>query len=244
MTVYKWSQTASSNSNSDSTINWAEGQSPSSVNDSARAMMAAVAKWRDDNSGDLVTTGTSTAYAVTTNQSFSSLSAMDGQAIRVRFNNTNGASPTLNVDSLGAKAIEWLNGTAVPSGAIIDDSIHDLVYDNANSAWRLIGRMAGALDAPSGTRMIFNQTAAPTTWTKETNSAYNDVAMMITTGTVGNGGSWTISGLAATAGNQGTSRQAGTGASFDLNLDGHTHPVTSDGSWRPKYQSSIIAVKD
>jgi hypothetical protein len=60
MTLYKWSQTASA----DATINWAEGQAPSSVNDSARAMMAATAKYRDDIAGAIVTTGTSTAYAV------------------------------------------------------------------------------------------------------------------------------------------------------------------------------------
>jgi hypothetical protein len=48
MTLYKWSQTASSDASADSTINWAEGQAPSSVNDSARAMMAATAKYRDD----------------------------------------------------------------------------------------------------------------------------------------------------------------------------------------------------
>jgi len=35
--VVAWSQTASSNSTADSNVNWAEGQAPSSVNDSARA---------------------------------------------------------------------------------------------------------------------------------------------------------------------------------------------------------------
>jgi hypothetical protein len=39
-----WSQTAASNSTQDSTVNWAEGQSPSTVNDSARAMMASAIK--------------------------------------------------------------------------------------------------------------------------------------------------------------------------------------------------------
>ena len=40
----------------------------------------------------------------------------------------------------------------------------------------------------SGTKMIFNQTAAPTGWTKVTGSG-NDTALRVTTGTVGTGGS-------------------------------------------------------
>ncbi len=40
----------------------------------------------------------------------------------------------------------------------------------------------------SGTKMIFNQTAAPTGWTKVTGSG-NDHALRVTTGTVGTGGS-------------------------------------------------------
>ena len=67
MTLYKWSQTASADATADSTINWAEGQSPSSVNDSARGMMAAVSKYRDDTSGALITGGTSTAYTLISN---------------------------------------------------------------------------------------------------------------------------------------------------------------------------------
>jgi len=41
---------------------------------------------------------------------------------------------------------------------------------------------------PTGTKMIFNQTAAPTGWTKVTGSG-NDSALRVTTGTVGTGGS-------------------------------------------------------
>lgn len=45
MALYQWSTTAASNATADPSINWQEGQAPSTVNDSARAMMAAVATW-------------------------------------------------------------------------------------------------------------------------------------------------------------------------------------------------------
>jgi hypothetical protein len=40
---------------------------------------------------------------------------------------------------------------------------------------------------PSGTKMLFQQTSAPTGWTKVTSS--NDVALRVVSGTVGSGGS-------------------------------------------------------
>jgi len=61
LSLWKWSRTASSNATADGSINWAEGMAPSGVNDSARAMMAAAAKYRDDTAGSLITGGTSTA---------------------------------------------------------------------------------------------------------------------------------------------------------------------------------------
>lgn len=45
----------------------------------------------------------------------------------------------------------------------------------------------------SGTRMVFNQTAAPTGWTKDTTAALNDSIMRIVTGTVGSGGATAFS---------------------------------------------------
>jgi hypothetical protein len=75
---FNWSRTASSNATADSTVNWAEGQAPSSVNDSARAMMASTAAFRDDIAGAIVTGGTSTAYTVASYQIFDTLAHMNG----------------------------------------------------------------------------------------------------------------------------------------------------------------------
>jgi hypothetical protein len=57
MTFWKWSRTAANNATADGSINWAEGQVPSTVNDSARAMMAAASKYRDDVGGAIATAG-------------------------------------------------------------------------------------------------------------------------------------------------------------------------------------------
>src|SRR5690349_16306451 len=104
--LHTWSQTAATNNIIDSSINFAEGQSHSSVNDSARALMAVVAKHRDDTNGTLTTGGTATAFTLATNTVFTTLALMNGQRLRVKFNQTSGAAPTLNVDSLGAKALQ------------------------------------------------------------------------------------------------------------------------------------------
>lgn len=50
-------------------------------------------------------------------------------------------------------------------------------------AWEVSGGL------PSGTRMVFNQTAAPLGWTKDTTAALDDSLLRIVTGTVSSGGS-------------------------------------------------------
>lgn len=56
-----------------------------------------------------------------------------------------------------------------------------------------------SLGFPSGTRMSFNQTVAPTGWTKDTSTTINDSILRLVTGTVSSGGSsafstWNSSG--------------------------------------------------
>jgi hypothetical protein len=143
--VHVWSTTAATNSTSDSAINWAEGQAPSTVNDSARGLMAKVAEYRNDTAGTLTTAGTSTAYTIASpNATYASLTELNGVKLKIRFNATNGASPTLNVASLGAKAIQTASGTAVATGAILADSVHDVTYDNSIPAFLLSGAFTGA----------------------------------------------------------------------------------------------------
>jgi hypothetical protein len=137
--LQSWSKTAADNATADSNVNFAEGMAPSAVNNSARALMSSVAMYRDDTAGTLTTGGTSTAFTVTSNQVFGSLTELDGNELTVKFNATNGASPTLAVDGLTAKAIHSVEGTAIPTGALLADSIHRLTYDNANNCFVVNG---------------------------------------------------------------------------------------------------------
>lgn len=152
MTLYKWSQTASADATADGTINWAEGQSPSSINDSARAMMAATAKYRDDIAGAIVTGGTSTAYSVTSYQVFDTLAHLGGQMIAFTPHATNGATVTLNVDSLGAKPLRAQPSVELPAGSLILGTPYVATYNNSDAVWYLQGGsgIANAYSIPLG----------------------------------------------------------------------------------------------
>ena len=155
--VHVWSRTASSNGSADTSINFAEGQPPSSVNDSARAVMARVAEYRDDNAGSLTTGGTPTAYTITTNSSFASLAELNGQRLSVRFNAANGSAATLNVNGKGAKAIQIASGIAAPAGMFAADSVFALTYDNSIPAFLVNGQTSAlpvtSLDIVGGTAL-------------------------------------------------------------------------------------------
>lgn len=162
MAVNLWSQTAANNATADPTVNWAEGQAPSSVNDSARAMMASVAKFRDDISCTLATGGTSTAYTLATNTVFASTSGMNGQVISFIITATNGASPTLNVDGLGAFPITIDTvGTAVPSGTMITNSLYEVVFYSSVSRFVLRSFYSNPYNVPLGGMMDFIGSSVP-----------------------------------------------------------------------------------
>ena len=133
--IWQWSLTASSNATADPSINWSEGQAPSSINDSARAMMAVIAAWRNDISAVNTTTGTSTAYAVATSEGVASTPS-NGQMIAFIAHTTNGASPTLQADG-GTTYPLWLNGTTIPAGTLVSGSPYRVAFSVANSAWLL-----------------------------------------------------------------------------------------------------------
>lgn len=144
MTLYKWSQTAANNATADSSINLQEGQAPSSVNDSARAMMASVAKYRDDVSGAIVTNGTSIAYAVSSFETFDTLARLGGQTVAFTPHATNGATVTPNVDSLGAKPLRSSPGVELPAGSLILGTPYTCIYNPGDAAFYLHGGVGGA----------------------------------------------------------------------------------------------------
>lgn len=133
MTLWKWSTTANDNDDADTTVNLREGWAPSIVNNSIRALMAAVAKWRDDLSGNIVTGGTATAFTITTNQGLTSLT--DGFCVTARMHTTSGANPTLAVDGLDAKNIRGEYGANIPDGALAEGRIYSFSYDNTDAGW-------------------------------------------------------------------------------------------------------------
>lgn len=161
MSFWKWSRTASANASADASIDWAEGQPPSSVNDSARAMMAAAAKYRDDVSGAIVTAGSSTAYTLSTFQLFDSLAHLDGAMIAFTPHATNGATVTLNVDSTGAKPLRAAPNIELPSGALIQGTPYVVTYTNSDGVFYLQGGAANPYNIPLGGLLPYVGASAP-----------------------------------------------------------------------------------
>lgn len=128
-----------------------------------------------------------------------------------------------------------------------------------------------SLNFPSGTRMSFNQTSAPTGWTKDVSIAINDSLLRLVTGTVSSGGSTAFSTFNAGSttgettlttdqipshshtytgrggsGNQGFTFSAGAGSQASQNTGltggGNSHSHTLTANI--KYYDFIIAQKD
>lgn len=76
---------------------------------------------------------------------------------------------------------------------------------------------------PSGTRMLFQQTSAPSGWTKETNATYNDAALRFQTSTVTTGGADGFSSVF------GSSVNTGSHTLTTTEIPAHSHGVTDPG---------------
>jgi microcystin-dependent protein len=136
--VFQFSQTAANNATAVPSINWQENQAPSSINDSSRAEMAAVACYRDDISGSIVTSGISTAFVLTSNQGFgSSAAGLNNQVIAFSPHVTSGASPTLIVDGIGPFPIQSAPNVSLPAGVLIQGTPYVCIFNQASGAFFL-----------------------------------------------------------------------------------------------------------
>ena len=160
------------------------------------------------------------------------------------------------------------NGGVAFGGASNFGTSGQVLQSNGDAAptWTTISTSA----FPAGTRMSFQQTSAPTGWTKDTTAALNDSIMRIVTGTASSGGSTafsTFNGQTATgattlstaqmpshthssATGSPTNGNSGSGLTSTLAVVGnsgatggggsHTHSMTT----AIKYYDFIIASKD
>ena len=160
MSFWKWSRTAANNATADASINWAEGQAPSTVNDSARAMMAAASKYRDDVAGAIATAGSASAYTLASFQVFDTLAHMDGAMIAFTAHAGNAGACTLNVDGLGAKPLRSAPSTELLAGMLVAGTPYAATYYNVSGEWILRG-LTGAPGIPLGVALPYFGVTAP-----------------------------------------------------------------------------------
>jgi hypothetical protein len=127
--IYDWSTTASDNGNSDATVNYAEGQTPASLNNSARAAMARVAAWLKSLGAAITHGGSSNAYTLTLPTGHQITAYATGMRFLWKPNGNSSGSVTLNVDGVGAKKVFLPSGSQAGSGHITSGTLLDVVYD-------------------------------------------------------------------------------------------------------------------
>ncbi|MFK5600265.1 tail fiber protein [Methylobacterium sp. HMF5984] len=146
-----FSTDAASNDVAAPPILWIEGQPAKTVNNSARAVMAALACWRDDNSGILSATGgASNTYAVATNQVFEAADYANAFEVAFTPDAVNSGPSTFNPDGAGAKPLRRHGGAELGPGDIQVGSVYRLRWHPGTGAFTVVSpmiRSAGAIEA-------------------------------------------------------------------------------------------------
>jgi hypothetical protein len=159
----------------------------------------------NDNTGDSLLIG-----AVKVNSNFQEIYNALGDGSNINFNqNTEiiaGNGLTGGGDLSANRTLNVGSGTGIDVAA---DSI------SINSSYRF----------PSGTRMLFQQTSAPTGWTKDTTTSVDNRALRVVSGTAGSGGSTAFTSVFAS--NRSVPLpQHSHGITEPNNGQGHNHGIT------------------
>lgn len=131
MTFWKWSRTAASNATADSTCPFPENMAASALNDGTRGMMAAAAKYRDDQAGAIVTGGSVNAYTVASYQGFDSGPHLDGNVVAFSPHITNTGACTITIDGQGPKPLRPSPGVDFFGGELIQGTPYSALYNNS-----------------------------------------------------------------------------------------------------------------
>jgi hypothetical protein len=184
--IYDWSTTAASNGSIDAGINYLEGQDPGTLNNAGRGTMGRVAEFIKDIGGTITAGGSANALTVTANSAFTSYG--NGQILSFKAASANTTATTLNVNSIGAKAIRKMAvgaDAALAGGEIQPGGIYVVQYSTAaNSSaggWVLVNPTVdfSSFVTLTGSQTLTNKTlTSPTinggTWTGGTDLAVAD----------------------------------------------------------------------
>ncbi|MDB5597771.1 MAG: Chaperone of endosialidase [Hyphomicrobiales bacterium] len=177
MSIYSWQLAASNNATADAGINWSEGQAPSTINDSARAMMAALKAGFNDVAGVSALGGSGDIFALTLSQTMPSLT---NAVVGFFATRTNTGAVTLNVDGLGAKPLRLVSGAALTAGQIVSGSFIQCAYNPATLEWLIVGKYAlsnADLPAMAANTIKANLTGSSATPTDVTVAALGDALL-------------------------------------------------------------------
>ncbi len=109
--------------------------------------------------------------------------------------------------------LETIDDNIATASATLDTTLATL-QSGVSSASANVTALLTALNAPSGTSMLFKQSAAPTGWTKGT--SFDDYALRLVTGTASSGGSTAFSSVFASR------------TITSANLPAHTHTFSDN----------------
>jgi hypothetical protein len=117
-------------------VSGTDGVSPATSLSVAQAAQAAAATYAVD-------TGASNAYVATLSPAPTAL--VDGMVIRVQISNGNTGSSTLNLNGLGAKAIQGFAGLALQTGELVSGGRASFMWATGQNSWILLGSQASSL---------------------------------------------------------------------------------------------------
>lgn len=113
-----------------------------------QSVLALLARFANDLGGTGTVGGTADAITLTTAATFQALE--DGLTVAFKAGGDNTGAATINVDSLGAKAIRLRGDTALGANAILENGRYLLQYDSAynssSGAWVLLNAEASGTD--------------------------------------------------------------------------------------------------
>jgi len=168
--IYNWTLSAPSNANADSIINWAEGQPPSTVNNSARAMMQRLREFIADLGGGIVAGGVANSITLNANSSINAYS--NGIVLRFRATAANTGAVSINVNALGAKPVTTTSPyglVTLRGGELQPNCLYEILYYSAlygNTGGWFLTNPTPPQAVPSGTISAFGMTTPPQGWLK------------------------------------------------------------------------------